>query len=252
MTHSKTIGELAVANGGRPGRLLAVFSTRVLSFLIQLYRWTLSPALAFLFGANSGCRFIPTCSQYAREAIQRHGAMAGGLLALKRVCCCNPFGSCGHDPVPEARENLARPHPSSLHFDAASPSPLPQERGKPSLDFHDWNVFQLSAGSGIFYQKRRHGRRTPRHERSVDEVRDQEARENEPFNQSLVTSAPTHIEPALIMNRHRIYGQNVLPHPGPLPLGEGEWSADGLKRQTTELVQGFNALPKMGGKGFHG
>jgi len=179
MTHSKTIGELAVANGGRPGRLLAVFSTRFLSFLIQLYRWTLSPALTFLFGANSGCRFTPTCSQYAREAVQRHGALAGSLLALKRVCRCNPFGPCGHDPVPERRENVS-------------------------------------------------------------------------FNQSLVTSAPTHIEPALIMNRHRIYSQNVLPHPGPLPLGEGEWSADGLKRQTTELVQGFNALPKMGGKGFHG
>ena len=110
MTHSKTIGGYGVANGGRPGgrldrfgRLLAVFSTWILSFLIQIYRWTLSPALTFLFGANSGCRFTPTCSQYAREAIQRHGAMTGSLLALKRVCRCNPFGPCGHDPVPEAR-----------------------------------------------------------------------------------------------------------------------------------------------------
>jgi putative membrane protein insertion efficiency factor len=104
MTHSKTIGEFATANGGRldrPRRLLAIFTSLVFSFLIQLYRWTLSPALVFLFGASHGCRFTPTCSQYAREAVQKHGAMTGSVLALKRIGRCNPFGPCGHDPVPE-------------------------------------------------------------------------------------------------------------------------------------------------------
>ena len=54
----------------------------------------------FLFGADTGCRFTPTCSQYAMEAIQEYGAMTGSKLALKRICRCHPFGGCGHDPVP--------------------------------------------------------------------------------------------------------------------------------------------------------
>ncbi len=107
MTHSKTIDEFAVANGGRldrPRHSLTFFCAAVLACFIQLYRWILSPALTFLFGADSGCRFTPTCSQYAKEAVQRHGPMDGSLLALKRLCRCHPFGECGHDPVPEAGE----------------------------------------------------------------------------------------------------------------------------------------------------
>jgi putative membrane protein insertion efficiency factor len=96
MTRSKFNGEMAMANGARMG-------ARILSSLIQLYRWTLSPALVFLFGANSGCRFTPTCSQYAMEAIERHGALTGSALALKRLCRCHPYGECGHDPVPDTQ-----------------------------------------------------------------------------------------------------------------------------------------------------
>lgn len=47
------------------------------------------------------CRFTPTCSEYAYEAIQRFGALRGGALALWRVLRCNPFGGSGYDPVPE-------------------------------------------------------------------------------------------------------------------------------------------------------
>lgn len=47
------------------------------------------------------CRFRPTCSEYAVEAIQRHGAFRGGALAIWRVLRCNPFGKHGYDPVPE-------------------------------------------------------------------------------------------------------------------------------------------------------
>jgi uncharacterized protein len=64
------------------------------------YRWTISPAQVFLFGSNAGCRFTPTCSQYAIEAIRSRGAIGGGWLAAKRVCRCHPWGECGHDPVP--------------------------------------------------------------------------------------------------------------------------------------------------------
>jgi len=74
----------------------------ILIFAIRIYRWTISPAQIFLFGAGSGCRFTPSCSQYAVEAIKTRGAMAGTFLAAKRICRCHPFGSCGHDPVQKA------------------------------------------------------------------------------------------------------------------------------------------------------
>jgi hypothetical protein len=74
-----------------------------LVFAIRAYRWTISPAQLFLFGSTGGCRFTPTCSQYAVEAVQAHGTLAGTLLATKRICRCHPWGGCGHDPVPEFR-----------------------------------------------------------------------------------------------------------------------------------------------------
>jgi putative membrane protein insertion efficiency factor len=74
----------------------------ILIFAIRAYRWTISPAQVFLFGATGGCRFTPTCSQYAMDAIRAQGAMAGGWLAAKRICRCHPWGRCGHDPVPKA------------------------------------------------------------------------------------------------------------------------------------------------------
>jgi putative membrane protein insertion efficiency factor len=73
----------------------------ILTLAIRVYRWTISPAQAFLFGATGGCRFTPTCSQYALEAVREHGAVAGGWLAARRICRCHPWGNCGHDPVPK-------------------------------------------------------------------------------------------------------------------------------------------------------
>jgi hypothetical protein len=72
----------------------------VLAAAIRLYQLTISPAQLFLFGAGSGCRFTPPCSAYALEAVRGHGALAGTWLAAKRVCRCQPWGGCGHDPVP--------------------------------------------------------------------------------------------------------------------------------------------------------
>jgi uncharacterized protein len=81
----------------------------ILILAIHAYRWTISPAQTFLFGPTGGCRFTPTCSQYAMDAIRARGAMAGGWLAVKRICRCHPWGdparaerSCGHDPAPKA------------------------------------------------------------------------------------------------------------------------------------------------------
>jgi putative membrane protein insertion efficiency factor len=75
----------------------------ILVFAIRAYRWTISPAQVFLFGANAGCRFTPTCSQYAIEAIQSRGVLAGSAMAAKRICRCHPWGGCGHDPVSKFR-----------------------------------------------------------------------------------------------------------------------------------------------------
>ena len=67
---------------------------------VRVYRWTLSPALRLVFGPTAGCRFTPTCSGYALEAIQTHGALGGTVLTARRICRCQPWGGCGHDPVP--------------------------------------------------------------------------------------------------------------------------------------------------------
>lgn len=61
---------------------------------IRLYQIALSP----YFGSQ--CRFTPTCSEYAKQAVERHGALKGGWLAVRRVLRCHPWHPGGHDPVP--------------------------------------------------------------------------------------------------------------------------------------------------------
>jgi uncharacterized protein len=61
---------------------------------VRVYQWTLRPFI----GAN--CRFYPTCSEYAVEALRRHGALRGVGLAGRRVLRCNPWNEGGYDPVP--------------------------------------------------------------------------------------------------------------------------------------------------------
>jgi uncharacterized protein len=51
----------------------------------------------------SPCRYLPTCSNYALDALERHGALKGGWLAVRRISRCHPWGSSGWDPVPERR-----------------------------------------------------------------------------------------------------------------------------------------------------
>jgi putative membrane protein insertion efficiency factor len=78
----------------------------ILVFLVRVYRWTISPAQTFLFGAGSGCRFTPTCSAYAMDAVRERGAIEGSILAAKRICRCHPWGGGGHDPVPRAESGM--------------------------------------------------------------------------------------------------------------------------------------------------
>ncbi len=68
---------------------------RTLLILIRAYQLAVSPLL------GRHCRFTPSCSHYAQEAIARHGACVGGWLTLKRLARCHPWGGSGHDPVPE-------------------------------------------------------------------------------------------------------------------------------------------------------
>jgi uncharacterized protein len=71
--------------------------------LIRLYQRTASPILPAIFGAACGCRFYPTCSHYAVEAVNTHGALRGGWLAARRIIKCTPLHPGGDDPVPAAR-----------------------------------------------------------------------------------------------------------------------------------------------------
>lgn len=71
--------------------------TGLLRLLLRGYRYFLSPML------GPACRFHPSCSQYADEALARHGLFGGGWLVARRLCRCGPWHRGGYDPVPERR-----------------------------------------------------------------------------------------------------------------------------------------------------
>lgn len=85
MTENPTAADKTVA---RPG-------AKALLALISVYRYAISPLLP------ARCRYFPTCSSYADEAVRRYGAVRGGWLAVKRLGRCHPWGSHGVDPVPD-------------------------------------------------------------------------------------------------------------------------------------------------------
>ncbi len=72
---------------------------RPLVWLVKFYRVAISPWL----GGN--CRFQPTCSEYAIQALQQYGVLRGSWLAAKRIVRCNPWGGSGYDPVPDIAED---------------------------------------------------------------------------------------------------------------------------------------------------
>ncbi|MBQ6331231.1 MAG: membrane protein insertion efficiency factor YidD [Clostridia bacterium] len=72
---------------------------RILLAMLRFYKRNISPLLP------NACRFTPTCSEYAMEAIQKHGALKGTGLAIWRVLRCNPFCKGGYDPVPEPKKH---------------------------------------------------------------------------------------------------------------------------------------------------
>jgi len=79
---------------------------RALMLAVRAYRLLLSPSL------GSSCRFEPSCSAYALQALERHGAAAGSYLTLRRLVRCHPWCDGGHDPVPQNLFNRIKAAPS--------------------------------------------------------------------------------------------------------------------------------------------
>jgi putative membrane protein insertion efficiency factor len=77
----------------------------VLALPVRLYRLLLSPLL------GQRCRFAPSCSRYALDALEQHGALRGSWLAVRRVGRCHPWNPGGHDPVPPGRSAPDAPEP---------------------------------------------------------------------------------------------------------------------------------------------
>jgi putative membrane protein insertion efficiency factor len=90
------------APAARLGATIRLVPRRLARGLVALYRLTLSPLIGF------NCRHVPTCSQYAEEAIERFGLWAGGWMTLARLLRCQPFGTSGLDFVPAALPAGAR------------------------------------------------------------------------------------------------------------------------------------------------
>lgn len=73
--------------------------SKIFLITIRFYQLCISPW-------TRSCRFYPSCSSYAAEAVQKHGAGRGSLLTIWRLCRCHPFSRGGYDPVPESTSNL--------------------------------------------------------------------------------------------------------------------------------------------------
>jgi putative membrane protein insertion efficiency factor len=97
MNSAPTFGSLKNRERLRPSRFLRLSALALLSF----YRFAISPLFIALFGP--ACRFEPSCSQFASDAIRIHGLPRGTVLALRRLLRCHPMGGHGYDPVPVKR-----------------------------------------------------------------------------------------------------------------------------------------------------
>lgn len=88
--------------------------SRVLVLLVRSYQIGLSSV------TPASCRYLPTCSDYAGEALSTHGALRGGWLALRRIARCHPWGGSGYDPVPLS-DSLEQPACCARHSHADRP-----------------------------------------------------------------------------------------------------------------------------------
>ncbi|MFN4090572.1 MAG: membrane protein insertion efficiency factor YidD [Alphaproteobacteria bacterium] len=88
------------------GRVASRMACILLSLPIRLYRYAISPLLPM------SCRYLPTCSDYALDALKLHGPVRGTALAIRRIVRCHPWGGHGLDPVPPAGHTHGHRHPT--------------------------------------------------------------------------------------------------------------------------------------------
>jgi uncharacterized protein len=89
--------------------------------LLRFYKWAISPMLPL------ACRYVPTCSEYAMEAVERYGALRGGWMAFARVLRCHPFAGSGYDPVVRTKVSQERnDHVAERHFQPCVKASQPQ------------------------------------------------------------------------------------------------------------------------------
>ena len=81
---------------------------KILVFFVRGLIWLYRHSLSYFIGRQ--CRFDPSCSAYADEALVRHGLWHGGILALRRIGRCHPWGGCGYDPVPKTLDKKLKKH----------------------------------------------------------------------------------------------------------------------------------------------
>lgn len=108
----------------RFARVIAAAPVRVLLALIRVYQLAVSPVLPWVLGPGCGCRFHPSCSHYAADALRAHGLGRGSWLAVRRLGRCHPFHPGGVDLVPPRRPPRCA---------AVSASGLSRPRALPSL-----------------------------------------------------------------------------------------------------------------------
>jgi putative membrane protein insertion efficiency factor len=101
------------------------FAKLVALRLLRAYKWAISPMFP------PACRYVPTCSEYAMEAVERYGALRGGRMALSRLLRCHPFAHGGYDPV--VNRNLIKPDlaQQNLKYEATTFSHAAREIGRP-------------------------------------------------------------------------------------------------------------------------
>jgi len=73
-----------------------IFFTKIGCKLVHMYQICISPFI----GGRAACRFIPTCSEYTKQSIEKYGLVRGSWMGIKRISRCRPGGGCGYDPVP--------------------------------------------------------------------------------------------------------------------------------------------------------